>query len=104
MVNLNFIPEEQKKRMEQAEEDQRKVDEKAQGKHNKENPEAHSKDECLQMYDRGFIADGIQFVSVRCRKCGSEKEAAKSSEFYNTKVCASCMRRMQNNRTVIEIN
>jgi hypothetical protein len=104
MVNLNFIPNEQKKRIERAEEDQRKVDEKAEGKHNKENHDAHSKDECLQMYDRGFISDGVQFVNVRCRKCGSEKQAAKSSDFYHTKICAICMRKTQNNRSVVEIN
>jgi len=103
MVNLNFIPEERKREIELAEENARKVNERAEGKHTDSNEEVHSKDECLQMYDRGYVSNGIKFELVRCRKCGNEKEAAVSSDFYQTKVCANCMRKQRSTRTVVEL-
>jgi len=103
MANLNFIPEEEKKKRELAEESARRIQEKAEGKHNTVDPNAHTKDECLQMYDRGFVSDGIKFELVRCRKCGNEKEAAVSSDFFHTKICAKCMRMSNTNKTVVEL-
>jgi len=54
-----------------------------------------SKNEYLQMLDKGLFDKGVPLVQMKCTKCGRVKEGTKTSTMYYNKVCANCMRKLK---------
>lgn len=103
MVNINLIPEKQKRYLEREEQAEKELNDRAEGKHIKPEKADMTFDEYGQMYNSGYADKGIKMISMSCRKCGSVKEVASSSQSAYDKICNSCKRKIQKVRTVIEI-